>query len=33
MNGRMKPREAGAEAFSVRNSMQRVLKLVHTGSH
>jgi len=28
MNGRRKPREAGAEAFSVRNSMQRVLNSI-----
>jgi len=28
MNGRMNPREAGAEAFSVRNSMQRVLNSI-----
>jgi len=28
MNGRMKSREAGAEAFSVRNSMQRVLNSI-----
>lgn len=28
MNGRMNPREAGAEVFSVRNSMQRVLNSI-----
>lgn len=28
MNGRMTPREAGAEVFSVRNSMQRVLNSI-----
>jgi outer membrane lipopolysaccharide assembly protein LptE/RlpB len=28
MNGRMNPREVGAEAFSVRNSMQRVLNSI-----
>jgi outer membrane lipopolysaccharide assembly protein LptE/RlpB len=28
MNGRMNPYEAGAEAFSVRNSMQRVLNSI-----
>jgi outer membrane lipopolysaccharide assembly protein LptE/RlpB len=28
MNGRMNPRGAGAEAFSVRNSMQRVLNSI-----